>query len=78
MRKADVLLDVGCGAGRPFALAAHMRYRRLIGIDGCASACDIAHRNLASYPYVSIEIADAQTYAIPDTVTALYTGTSFT
>lgn len=72
---SDVLLDVGCGAGRVVCLAARLRWHRVIGLDVSPQFAQLAAQNAASMRWRRTEItiiqADATRFSVPDDVTVV-------
>jgi SAM-dependent methyltransferase len=74
---AEVFLDIGCGMGRPVAVASRYPFRRIIGVELSPRLCSVAEKNVsrirsADGSAVSIVHADAATYQIPDDVTVMF------
>ena len=72
----DVLLDIGCGAGRVVVGAMGRPFRRIIGIEIDDAFARLAAQNVAQRrrPRSSAEIlvADAARYEVPADVTIVY------
>ncbi len=74
----DVLLDLGCGAGRAVCFAARVRrMRRCVGVEYHRPLAELAERNAkasrrAKSTPVEIHCADATTWPVPDDVTLVY------
>lgn len=72
----DVLLDVGCGAGRVACIAARRPVARVVGVDLDSSMVRLARANAAALrgrrAPVEIVEADATAWEIPDDVTCVY------
>jgi SAM-dependent methyltransferase len=72
----DVVLDMGCGAGRVACLAARSPISRVIGIDRDPRMADLARSNAAGLRGrrcpIEIEQADAPSFDVPDDVTCVY------
>jgi SAM-dependent methyltransferase len=81
----DVLLDLGCGAGRVLLEAGHTHpFRRLVGVEVApelaATARELLQRNadvLGGRPW-EIVTADVTDYEVPDDVTVVYLFDPFT
>ena len=73
VQSTDVLLDIGCGAGRVVCVAARSPLKRVIGIDRAPEFIQLARRNAAAVrgKRAEIEIAevDATQFVVPDDVT---------
>lgn len=73
---SEVLLDLGCGAGRMVCAAARMPYARVIGVDLSPKFVDLARRNVATLQKRSapceIVCEDATAYKIPKDVTVVF------
>lgn len=71
-------LDVGCGKGRVTRVAATHPYQHVLGIDLSPELARIARNNLEQgrrkmvCNQVRIEVADAATFVIPDTVGTIF------
>jgi precorrin-6B methylase 2 len=74
--KRDVLLDIGCGAGRITCAAALLGYKRVIGIDIAPDFAALARRNLGRLRFArahsEIVQADATSYRVPDDITVVF------
>lgn len=74
-QNTDVLLDVGCGAGRVVCVAARLRWRRVIGLDVSPQFARLAEQNAASLrgrrTEITIVEADATRFYVPDDVTVV-------
>ncbi|WP_336489359.1 class I SAM-dependent methyltransferase [Methylobacterium nigriterrae] len=74
--RKDVLLDMGCGAGRATCVAAQYPFSRVIGIDIDERLCALAQHNARRLRRCTVrpEIvhADATTYHVPDDVTVVF------
>ena len=72
----DVFLDLGCGMGRPLALAATFPFRRLIGVELSEQLCEVARENLSHCENEGVDVEvlcqKAEHYVIDDDVTVLY------
>lgn len=74
----DVFLDLGAGKGRVVVQAAHLPFRRVIGVEISETLSAQARRNVdrrrrrLACPSVEIVTADASAYSIPDDVTVVY------
>jgi len=75
---AGTILDMGCGKGRVFGIAAHYGFKHIIGIDFSQTLCATAAKNAANlmekFNDVNIEVvcADAALYEIPPAVTTIF------
>jgi SAM-dependent methyltransferase len=77
-RRDDELLDVGCGVGRPIAVAARMPFRRLFGVEVSSTLSEMASASFARYAgRVAIFNADVRDFEIPDTVSCIYMSNPF-
>ncbi len=72
----DVLLDLGCGAGRVICLAAQRPFARVIGVELDPGIRRLAEENVRSLRrcVVRPEVigADAATYRVPDETTIVF------
>lgn len=72
----DVLLDIGCGAGRVVCAATRRPFARVIGLEIDPAFAAIAQSNVASLrgPQCSAEVLnlDARTYEVPDDVSIVF------
>ncbi len=77
----DVFLDYGCGLGRVIVLAGTKPYKRVLGIDISPPLIVKAEENIRAAKRlkceVSAEVADAQTYAVPEDVTVIHFNNPF-
>lgn len=75
---SGTLLDLGCGKGRVFGVAAHYGYHHIIGVDISAALCSdaelTADSNRELYPETHFEVinADASVYTIPNSVSTIF------
>jgi SAM-dependent methyltransferase len=67
-RERYVFVDIGCGKGRPLAVASELSFRRLVGIEIAPKLAAVASRNAAilaaaspDRPRIEIQIGDATT-----------------
>jgi SAM-dependent methyltransferase len=71
----DVLLDIGCGAGRVICMAAQYPFARVIGVDVDEAICALAERNARTLRRCRtrpvVHCADATRYRVPDDVTTV-------
>ncbi|HMP79141.1 MAG TPA: class I SAM-dependent methyltransferase [Pirellulaceae bacterium] len=74
----DVFLDYGCGLGRPIIAAAHLPFKRVIGIENNELCLELCRKHVASAERkgkflcpVEVIDADAGTYDLPDDVTKI-------
>ncbi len=80
---AEVLLDMGCGMGRPLAVASRYPFRRIVGVVISPKLCKVAHTNLthcqpgARCPEFEVVNANASRYALPDDVTVVFFNNPF-
>ncbi len=76
LRPSDVLLDIGCGAGRILCAAARTPVRRVIGLDIDPKIAAIARENARHLQGRQAEIevveGNALSYEIPDDVTVVF------
>ena len=78
IRESDVLVDYGCGKGRPLFFATRFPFRRLIGVEKAESLveCAEANRNRlrAKQRRQDVEIiqADAKTWKVPADATIVF------
>lgn len=78
IHSGDVLLDYGCGKGRPIFFAARFPFRRLIGVEQSAELIAAAQSNQESFRLrhrrTQIEFiqADAKTWKVPRDVTFVF------
>ena len=84
MRKLDiragsgeVLLDMGCGMGRPMAVASRYPFERILGVEISPELCEVARRNMdrcrrAGGPEMEVVNGDASAFRVPDDVTLLF------
>lgn len=74
----DVLLDMGCGMGRPMAAASRYPFERILGVEISPELCEVARRNMdrcrprARCPKIEVVNADASSYRLPDDVTVIF------
>jgi predicted RNA methylase len=72
----DVLLDMGCGAGRAICIAAQYPFSRVVGIEIdeglCALAASNARRLRRCAVRPEVVRADVTTYRVPDDVTVVF------
>lgn len=72
----DVLLDIGCGAGRVACFGARTRMKRVIGIELAPAFARLARQNAGSVRGRRAELviaeADATQFAVPDDVTIVF------
>ncbi|HYC02305.1 MAG TPA: methyltransferase domain-containing protein [Azospirillaceae bacterium] len=72
----DVLLDIGCGAGRVLCVAAQYPFGRVAGIERNEVLHALAARNCRDLRQgrvrPTIELADATEYRIPDDATVIF------
>jgi SAM-dependent methyltransferase len=72
------LLDLGCGMGRVFSIAAAYNFKHIIGVDFSQNLCNAATSNAlntqANYPHTKVEVIcqDAGSYSIPANVTTIF------
>jgi SAM-dependent methyltransferase len=75
-QSTDVLLDIGCGAGRVVCLAGRMHWRRVIGLDISPEFARLAKQNVASLRARRTEVeiiqTDAAQFLVPDDVTVVF------
>lgn len=79
----DAFLDYGCGLGRAVVVAGTKPFRRVLGIDISPVLVERAVENLRRAGprlkcEVRAEVADAQTYAVPDDITVVHFYNPFT
>lgn len=72
----DVLLDIGCGAGRILCAAARQPFRRVVGVELDPEFAALASSNIERLrgrrcPGEVVE-TDATTYVVPDDVTIVF------
>lgn len=65
-RQDYVLVDLGCGKGRPLAVASELGFRRLVGVEIAPRLAEVARANAAviaarhpDRPPIEIEVGDA-------------------
>jgi len=81
--EGQVLLDAGCGLGRAVIHAATHPYTEIIGFDISERLVTAARANLTramprlACPKISVEVANAAEYEIPDRVTTIYIFNAF-
>jgi SAM-dependent methyltransferase len=72
----DVLLDMGCGAGRAICLAARYPFSRVVGIEIDEGLCTLAASNARRLRRCAVrpEVvrADVTTFRVPDDVTVVF------
>jgi SAM-dependent methyltransferase len=72
----DVLLDLGCGAGRVVCIAAQHPFARVIGVENAPRIFALAERNARRLRHCAVrpEVihADAATYRVPDETTIVF------
>ncbi len=72
----DVFVDIGCGAGRVLCGVGRSGARRAIGVELDLRMVELARRNAASLRgrknEISIELADASVFDIPDDATVVF------
>lgn len=78
----DSFLDYGCGLGRVIIFAGTKPFRRAIGVDISQALVEKAQENIELARKrlkceVQAEVADAQTYAVPDDVTVIHFNNPF-
>lgn len=77
----DVFLDYGCGLGRVIIFAGTKPFKRVIGIDIAPALIVKAGENIRAARglkcEVIAEVADAQTYAVPEDVTVVHFNNPF-
>jgi SAM-dependent methyltransferase len=74
----EVLVDMGCGMGRPLAVASRYPFRRIIGVEISPELCKVAHLNLtncqprARCRQFEVVNANALSYIVPDDATVVF------
>lgn len=69
----DVLLDVGCGKGRPLLVGARAGFHRVLGIEASPRLAAIARANLAARSIAGeIVTGSVEDWEVPDEVTVAY------
>ena len=68
----DVFVDFGCGKGRVLYLASRYRFARIIGVELSQDMAARARRNLRRQPRVTVEVANAADWKVPDDVTVAF------
>jgi SAM-dependent methyltransferase len=79
-------LDLGCGKGRPLAVAATRHFSRVVGVDQSAALCGLARENLQRLAArghrrcgaTEVLQADAKTFEIPEDVSVVFLFNPFT
>lgn len=79
----DAFLDYGCGLGRVIIMAGTKPFRRVLGIDISPGLVEKARENIQQARKrlkceVRADVADAQTYAVPDDITVVHFNNPFT
>ena len=71
-REQYAFVDIGCGKGRPLAVASELSFRRLVGVEIAPELAAVARSNAAviaarfpERPRIEIEIGDATTTPAP-------------
>lgn len=67
-------IDLGCGKGRALLVAAHLGFKRLIGVEFAVELVEIARVNLAKMGVANavVEYADAADFLFPNGDVVLY------
>jgi SAM-dependent methyltransferase len=80
----DVVLDLGCGKGRPMVqIARRFAVDRVVGVEYDAALAEVARENLRRTQRrhkargFEVVVADARTYQVPDDVTLVYIANPF-
>lgn len=68
----DVFVDFGCGKGRVLYLASRYRFARIIGVDLSPEMVAVARHNLRRRPRVTVDVANAAEWKVPDDVTMAF------